>query len=381
MPESAPDIAIFVEDPGAANFVARVPEELLNHGLSSRLYACGHAATQLSGLGQIYEPLPGGGDPGAFLADIAPRCVVAGTSENPDSPVLRMIQAAQRSAIVSVGVIDALMNAEIRFRGRTQDPLAFAPDWLLVPARPSLESFRFLGFRAERIVVTGHPHFDFLKEQRSRLEREGRQSVRLRTLPDVGADHQVLLFVTEGSARTKLQPRANVESYSLRGTSGGCGRSEIVLEELRESLGRTGLKPHVVLRIHPKDVAADYESFRDSFDDISSGGSPLELAYAADLVVGMTSMLMLEAAILGRPTLAILPRSVEADWLPTIGAGLTRAAVSRPEIDRALQEMLDESPSGPTANRVDELFPTGAASAVGKALARIASSPKIVGEG
>jgi hypothetical protein len=65
------------------------------------------------------------------------------------------------------------------------------------------------------------------------------------------------------------------------------------------------------------------------------------MVFACDLVCGMTTMLLYEAALLGRPTLAILPRAVEGAWLPTIASGVTPAAITRPALSRMLPALLN----------------------------------------
>ncbi|MBI4615060.1 MAG: hypothetical protein HY720_15715 [Planctomycetes bacterium] len=47
----------------------------------------------------------------------------------------------------------------------------------------------------------------------------------------------------------------------------------------------------------------------------------------------MTSMILEEAALRGRPTLSILPRSVESDLLPSVALGVTPCVTRREEID------------------------------------------------
>ena len=53
------------------------------------------------------------------------------------------------------------------------------------------------------------------------------------------------------------------------------------------------------------------------FDYFSQKELPLEVVYASDLVVGMTSMLLYEAALMGKVCLSIMPRSIEKAWLPS----------------------------------------------------------------
>jgi hypothetical protein len=99
--------------------------------------------------------------------------------------------------------------------------------------------------------------------------------------------------------------------------------------------------------------------YRAHFDTVSQAEPPLEVIHAADAVVGMTSMLMVEATLMQRPTLAILPRVQEAAWLPTLQAGLTPYACDRDSVRAGLTRLLD-APELPDPKALEESFPPGA---------------------
>jgi hypothetical protein len=100
-------------------------------------------------------------------------------------------------------------------------------------------------------------------------------------------------------------------------------------------------RPQLVLRLHPKNELIEFSRYIDEFDSVSQEEPALEFIYAADCVFGMTTMLMLEAAILGRATFSIVPRQVEREWLPSVHAGLTESATTRREIRLLLPKFLD----------------------------------------
>lgn len=109
---------------------------------------------------------------------------------------------------------------------------------------------------------------------------------------------------------------------------------------------------------------------KSKFNLISSGGVPLELIYAADLVVGMSSMLLLEAALLQRPTLSILPRAFEKEWLPTTRTGLTPCATNRATLQALLSQLLLQS-AAPTTD-IKKVIPCGSTKRVTQFLATLA---------
>jgi predicted glycosyltransferase len=169
---------------------------------------------------------------------------------------------------------------------------------------------------------------------------EDREALRRRVFPNAPANHEVLVFVSEGSARVLRTPSERLASYSVVGRGNRSGRTEIALEEVLEALPAVVPRPYVVLRAHPKDDPEDYAAYRQEINLISAGGDALEIVFAADLVVGTTSMLVTEAALLGRPTVAIVPVPQETQWLPSIALGLTRVSTSRADVVRLLQEGL-----------------------------------------
>ena len=125
-----------------------------------------------------------------------------------------------------------------------------------------------------------------------------------------------------------------------------------------------------MLRLHPKNAPSDFVAHFAAFNSVSKTEPALTLLHAADAVVGMTSMLMIEAALLNRPTLAIFPRAEEVQWLPTIAAGITSYATDRAGIAKQLDRLISDL-RPPDAAVVDKLFPPGALERVTDAFERM----------
>jgi len=338
-------ILILVEDPGAANFVAGMIAPLRHSTDDVRLMACGHARDVLRAQGVEFVPWPDGAEAASVLASAQPVLVVVGTSENPRGPGLELIDAARTVALPAVAVVDAPGNAAYRFRGESEDPLRHAPDVVLVPDAGTAGEYQALGLTPRRIRVVGHPQFDRIRAMREEWDREGQRAVRRRVLPPEAVDRDVVVFVSEISGGLNPEQYRRSADYTLRGRGDRTGRTEIVLEEFLDAMADMPSRPYLVLRLHPKNRREEFQQYLDEFDLVSSGGSPLELVYAADLVAGMTTNLLLEAVLLLRPTLSILPRAVERAWLTSIEAGLTPAVTTRAE----LREFLDRRRKRPLA--------------------------------
>lgn len=347
MAKGTTDILIFVEDPGAANNVVDLPDALWKRGLKAATVAAGYAGPYIAGLGGGFDELAETVDAAAVLDAYRPRLVLAGTSENPDTLGLKLIEEARRRRLSSVGFVDGPATAEYRFRGRGAGPLAFAPDWLLVPDEITRRRYAKLGFAADRVFDCGLPFYDRVRAAGRDLERLGRAAVRAKALPDAPAavpgGRPVVVFLAELS--DGLVPGAFRRSadYTLAGRGGSDERTSIVLEEVLDALAPVRPRPYVVVRLHPKNRESEFAAYRREIGVLSRGGSALEVAFAADVVVGMTTVLLFETAIMGRAALSVIPRPIEAEWLTGIGLGVVPAVHSR----EALHEILPAALADP----------------------------------
>ena len=352
-------VLIFVEDPGAANFVAELPGALLGRGHRVHLATAGAATTYLRQQGIAVHPLAQQCDLREFLSDLAPRVVVVGTAENPDSPGLELTAIAAARRVPTVGVVDSSTHPGFRFRGRNGDPLRFCPDQVIVPDTVCRDGFVALGLGADRIIVAGHPHWDRVRSADHTLRQTGRAELQKRLFHVPAAGRLVVVFaaeISDGMDPAQFQVSGD---YTLHGSGKRSGRTEIVIEEFLSAVAPRRSELHLVLRLHPKQSPADLAEFHREFDAVSQAEPSLEVVYAADAVVGMTSMLMVEAALMGRPTFAILPRALEAGWLPTLAAGATPCASDRASVRLGMSRTLDELRPA-SAPLLDRLFPPGA---------------------
>lgn len=331
------DVLMFVEDPGAANYVAPLPLALAEHGWHSTLLSAESAREYLRARGVPTLEVANTTTAAQVLAAFTPRLLLVGTSENPATLGLALIFQARQFGTESVAVVDLQTQAAHRFRGRSSTALAYAPDWLVVPDTWTQDAYVRLGYPLQRTVICGHPHYDWVRALGRHLAREDRATLRRRVLPGAPAQRPVVIFLAEIS--TGLDPREYQRSaaYTLHGYGTSTGRTAVVLEEFLEAVKVLHPRPYLVLRLHPKNTLREFTPYLPAFDAVSHGGMPYELVYSADLVVGMTTMLLFEAALMGRATLSIVPRPVEQTWLPCLQAGLVPCVTTRAALRKTLR--------------------------------------------
>lgn len=335
------DILIYAEDPGAANYVAGLPAVLAERGWKVCLAANGHAYPYLVERGIRPEMVDPSETAGGMLDRLKPRLICVGTSENPETFGFDLIASAKRKRIKTVGVIDAYGNADYRFRGNTGDPLAYATEWLAVPDPWTKEAYTALGFPARWIAVCGHPHYDHVLDEADRLARDDRPKLRKKMFPANRWDDPVVVFVSEISTGLNPGKYRHSRDYTLHGRGMSTGRTEIVVEELLDALAFSERGTYRVLRMHPKNTREEVAPFLNDFQQISQNEAALELVYASDLVVGMTSMLLMEAAVMGCWTLSVVPRKGEKKSLPAVAAGMTPCVWTREALRSILPDLVE----------------------------------------
>ena len=363
------DFLIHVEDPGAANFVGGLPMALETLGLTARVIAEGKAAEHLRHLGVAFEtPVPSA-TAKDVIDDADPRGVVVGTSENPGSRGLSLMDHGRRRGLVTVGIVDGPANPRWRFRGGSDDPLAHAPDHIFVPDADIAGAYVDLGMARDRVKVCGHPGFDAVRRQRELLISEGRKNVRRRLWPELRPEYPLAMFVSELSDGFQPEQYRRSSDYTLSGWGGSDARSDIVIEEFLDATAASGVAPHLVLRLHPKETDGAEPAHTSRFDLVSRAEPPLEAVFAADAVVGMTSVLLLEAALLGRPVVSIVPRAVEKAWLPADASAYLACVATREEVRESVADALYGR--GPDPALADGRLSSGAARAAAEALATL----------
>ena len=347
-------IVIFAEDSGAANAARAINAILASDCYVVENWITGAAERSFFHAGLDFCSPPKDGLSGLSSEEL-PDLIIVGTSENPNSEGLKIIDQAEKLGIFTLGVVDQAMNVESRFKGNDDDPLRYFPTKVLVPDKYTRDGFLKLGVGVEKLVVTGYTTSllvnAWLSEASEGLDPTSAVSGRLE-----------VIFVAEGYDRVNPINSMKNEKFTLHGESGSSFRSVIVMEELRRAVRSCDANIKLSLRLHPNSRYKDFEPAIRHFDLIAQEKHPYESILTADLVVGMTSMLLFEAHLLGLPTLSILPLGREREWMPNTATGVTPVVSTREELSEFLgrelvpRGRLDKRVSDDSATEVSEII-------------------------
>ena len=128
---------------------------------------------------------------------------------------------------------------------------------------------------------------------------------------------KIIVFLGETLAGFDRQRDVYQEHWTLGKECHSKYKIHIALESLIKALQKYEKEHlHLVLRLHPKNQTSDFEPYLPFFDQISQNTEPLGLIYFADIISGVETSLMTEAAILGKKTLSIVPDSSLPSAIP-----------------------------------------------------------------
>ena len=238
-----------------------------------------------------------------------------------------------------------------------------------MPDADIVDAYVELGMARDRVKVCGHPGFDAVRKRRGFLISEGRENVRRRLWPELHPERPLAMFVSELSDGFEPGQFRRSSDYTLSGWGGSDARTDIAIEEFLDAVAASGVAPLLVLRLHPKETDGAEPAHASRFDLVSRAEPPLEAVFAADAVFGMTSVLLLEAALLGRPVVSIVPRVVEKAWLPADASAYLACASTRGEVRESVADALHGR--GPDPALADGRLSSGAARAAAEALATL----------
>ena len=346
-------VVTICSDPGAARAVTPVIRLLLAEDAVEVVSYCYNQANEILRSESIHStelryPITPGWVEERLRQDQA-SLVLTGTSHNALDWEKLFIATARAMAVPSIAVLDFWSNYVTRFSS-ADDRLDCLPDVVAVMDERARGEMMAAGIPAERILVTGQPAFEDLAQRLSWFSPQERARIR----ESVGVEQSDVLVMFASQPIRQLYGGEESPDY-LGYTEDSVLRHlirslEAVQHECPERIA-------LLIRPHPREEVQQYSSYASSMIKIvvSTAGDRSNCAMAADLVTGMTSVLLVEACYLQRPVISFQPGLRKADTLPTNAWGLSTLVVDYQSMTPTLKLfLLDRNPPGENSAR-----PTG----------------------
>jgi hypothetical protein len=348
-------VLVACEDAGGARALAPVVERLRARGDAVEVHAAAVAARTFRDAG---VPVPETGIvtdasdaatrfSGEALAS-ASVLLVSSTCWGARVEAAAVLAAQQRS-VPALTVIDFWSNYRARLSFPDDDGLALVTDVVAVVDETMRRGLIEAGVSARRVTVTGSPAFDAYFD----------------VAPPPAPARRRVLFVS--------QPIA-----SLYGAGPDAPRwlgydEASVLRALATLAGERGVP--VAVRPHPREDAVALERLAGTLPGevaMATEGSFVDAVAASSVVVGMTTVALVEAALLGRTAISAQLGAFGGDALVTNAVGLTVGVFDEGQLGAALDRALADGVR-PPAERLRRLgWSPGATARVVAELDRIA---------
>jgi hypothetical protein len=311
-------ILIFSHDPGGANTVIPLVVPLLDKGYNVRLYGKEVALERYRQSGvdginiMLHLHVVTLESVEQFLLQESPEFIITGTSAE-DFTERYIWKAAERLGIPSFAILDQWVNYGIRFspwglsnsadyEGNPQHP--FLPSRIIVMDEFAREEMarRDIIVR-DHILPLGQPYFETLFIRQKSLPPVDDLRKRL----GIFEDEFVITYVSEPLSHDYGEEPDRGEYWGFT--------ERTIFRVLLESLGNivelSGKKVRLIIKLHPRESQDNYDDLiRQQLQGVTvtldHSGDPLEMIHVSDLVCGMSSMMLIEAAIVGTPILSIL---------------------------------------------------------------------------
>lgn len=324
---SAPRILCVAGDPGGANALKPVLALLANRfqlqfaAYRQALEIWQQAGWKVADLGAS----PTLDEAGLVLREKAPALLLTATSVNGIDWERYLLQAARELSIPSVSLLDFWSNYSRRFS--LQVNLDSLPQQICVMDQRACNEMIAEGFPAEVLQITGQPALDACAVQMASAQLSA-----ARALWPAGSRR--ILFVS--------QPLS-----ALHGGAEGC-RAALGFDEqsvlalvfdVLTQLQQQGQTIAARVLPHPRESAQDFLA---AGYPLAHGFDAKVLVQAADIVIGMNSMLLLEAAAAGCVVISVQPDLHTADSLATNQSGATLPVYRAAQLLPVLTSLLDD---------------------------------------
>jgi hypothetical protein len=295
-------------DPENSRIVRNLRSELHLGNASLDFIACGHGPAlsvwQRAGIEAIeWEP---SGEPSliAYLETMRIDSIVSEAPSRRDLGYQDLWRAARASGIRSVVFLDHDVNVTDRFRDAGGGLVL--PNCVYLLSERARDEIREAG--ANDVSLHVNPNLHLARTVRlSEDAPADAKTAALREHWQAAPSDTVVLFASECVSEMvaqgypkQMEEHAVVDDLLSRIAAG-------------TALGKTTIGPDstvLIIRPHPRDTPGKYNRFLNDTRcrvRISAQGDPTDAIRAADLIVGVTSMMLQEAKVLGKPVTHLEP--------------------------------------------------------------------------
>ena len=241
-------------------------------------------------------------------------------------------QWAHRKNILSVAVLDQWQNYALRFSGQTpNERLVYFPDKICVMDDLAKNEMIEDGVPLERIVITGQPAFERLQIG---TKNSPKKAEMLRSKLNISTREKILTFVAESLQKDF----GNTLGYNELTTFDAVGTilSELNLNHLT-----------IIIKLHPENQLSEFKGFIKKWPNlnihlIKDEFLTSEIFNISTFVIGMSSIMLVEADIVGKPVISLEINALREPQLALTRCGVIPFIQNHGEASGIIKSMLTD---------------------------------------
>lgn len=257
-----------------------------------------------------------------------PDLIFTGTSWGEKFELL-FIDFANKQGIPSIAWMDNWSNYSDRFITNSTTKRIY-PSIIAVTDEYARSQAIAEGIPENILVDTGAAHFNILNKLYLRGSKKKIELLKHEILKE--KDELLVLFVSQCISETQ-----NLEfSFSENDVY------EDIVQSLIQISERTEVKFCLAIRLHPKEFIKKYNNFEHNSVRviIAENSNSYIWCLAADLVIGINTILLVDSSLLGKQAISIQYKRSETDLLPSNKTGLTLPVYKKRELKNTIENAL-----------------------------------------
>ena len=204
----------------------------------------------------------------------------------------KISKIAKNKNIPTVAVSDSVKNIDFLYWG---DEKNLCPNLIIVPDNQTKKIFLNNGYKND-IFVSGHPHYESLTKSNIIINKSN-----LKLPFCIKKNTKIILFIDEPKI-----PNINNKSYKINYSYSK--RSEHIIPILIKAINKVNLDIKLLVLRHPADNFKEYID-KKPLINIYKNNHKYELILTSDLIIGISSSLLIEASLLEKPTISFTTKN------------------------------------------------------------------------
>lgn len=282
-----------------------------------------------------------------IIEEYRPDGIITGQSNKEDNTEMLLWEAARKKGILSFTIVDSWCSYDQRFPLK-KDNTRYQPDYIFVMDRKAQEEICRLGIAEDKVIITGQPYLQYLSAAYDTVTEEEIFAYRSRS----ALDRKIILYASD----------CIKEIYNGR-EEWGYDQFSIfrsIVKAINETCGDAG-EYILIVRPHPKESISDWEKESKLTGScipvlIDNATDCKIVIQASELVIGMWTILLIEAALAGKSIASVQIGAKKKAPFVLEERGLIKTFISQEELDRFFRDFF----RGGAQEKIEWMMPDNA---------------------